>query len=758
MKHCCLTLATACCLAAPAAAQGPTLVPATLRSISPTGVLRGGTIALTFDGINLNRAEAVVFDDPAITGTVKPGKSANQALVTAEVGPAARVGVHQAFLRTPMGTTGSVTFAVGGWPEIREAQGPSTAATAAASLPATFVGAITAPGQRDEFRFHAEAGQELVFEVVASQIRSRLQSVLTLQDARGTVLAEHDGDGGQPDALLAYRFSDSGEYVIGIRDFENAAGGDVTYRLNAGPFIHAHSVFPLGFRKGNGEVTLQGPNLGEGLPVPVAAESGGWGQSVTVTDTPRGPLLKPVRLAVGEEPEVLEAEPNNQATSAQRVSLPVTVNGRIDSDAGKDADYFRFSARKGQELVLEVEARRLGSPLDSVLEVLDANGKPIERATLRCIAETVTTLSDRDSASTGLRLLSWNDLAMNDLLYVRGEVIQITLLPRGPDDDTRFRAIGGQRIGLFDTTPAGVAQETPVYKVQVHPPGSRFSPNGMPVFHLYYRNDDGGPLYGKDSRVMFRAPADGEYVVRLGDIRGTGSDRHAYRLTIRDRRPDFRLSLNPAHPGIPAGSSLPVEVSVDRLDGFAGAVGVTVDHLPEGITATRTEVEAGESTATLLLSAAPGAKSAAVELRVTGRAAIDGAPRTHTISPGGGLSYLTVLPKADLTVRTDRRSLVIRPGEEQHLEASITRENGFAGRVPIDLKNLPYGVRVLDIGLNGVLIPEGTTSRRFTVYCEPWVKPQRRSIYCTVRTETGSSASTEVAALPIELEVAERQP
>ena len=37
------------------------------------------------------------------------------------------------------------------------------------------------------------------------------------------------------------------------------------------------------------------------------------------------------------------------------------------------------------------------------------------------------------------------------------------------------------------------------------------SPNGLPVFDLGYRNDDGGPTFGKDSRLEFTAPATGTY-------------------------------------------------------------------------------------------------------------------------------------------------------------------------------------------------------------------------------------------------------
>jgi hypothetical protein len=53
--------------------------------------------------------------------------------------------------------------------------------------------------------------------------------------------------------------------------------------------------------------------------------------------------------------------------------LPTIVNGRVDQ-AG-DWDVFRFEGRAGEPIVAEVNARRLDSPLDSVLEVTDAAGK-----------------------------------------------------------------------------------------------------------------------------------------------------------------------------------------------------------------------------------------------------------------------------------------------------------------------------------------------------------------------------------------------
>jgi hypothetical protein len=52
----------------------------------------------------------------------------------------------------------------------------------------------------------------------------------------------------------------------------------------------------------------------------------------------------------------------------------------------------------------------------------------------------------------------------------------------------------------------------------------------------------------------------------------------------------------------------------------------------------------------------------------------------------------------------------------------IERRAGFTGRIPLEVKGLPHGVRVLDIGLNGILITETETRRTIQIYAEPWVE------------------------------------
>ena len=230
---------------------------------------------------------------------------------------------------------------------------------------------------------------------------------------------------------------------------------------------------------------------------------------------------------------------------------------------------------EGQQVVISVAANRLGSPLDSIVDVLDARGREMPRAVLRPVWETTIDLRDQNSSSSGMRLLSWSALRRGDWVYVDRELLQVSELPKGPDEDTSFTSFRGRRVAFEDTTRKGHALGRPVYKVERHPPGATFSPNGLPLFTLVYRNDDGGPMWGKDSRLTFTAPAAGEYVVRIRDARGESGPLYAYRLTLAPPRPDFELFVSPSNPNVPRGGRVPVTVTAYRHDGFDGAIEVS---------------------------------------------------------------------------------------------------------------------------------------------------------------------------------------
>jgi hypothetical protein len=72
--------------------------------------------------------------------------------------------------------------------------------------------------------------------------------------------------------------------------------------------------------------------------------------------------------------EMLEVEPNNEADQAQVLQVNSVVNGTSD---GENVDRFRFTARAGQRIVLDADAQKLDSTLDSQLLLLNAAGKQL---------------------------------------------------------------------------------------------------------------------------------------------------------------------------------------------------------------------------------------------------------------------------------------------------------------------------------------------------------------------------------------------
>ena len=112
--------------------------------------------------------------------------------VTADVTIAPNVphGVHGFRVFTPLGVSNLLRFAVSSLAEIAEREPNEPAAAQKVTLPATLVGTLGAAGDVDAYEFRARAGEEMVFQVVARPLGSRLDSVIRLLDAQGTLLAE----------------------------------------------------------------------------------------------------------------------------------------------------------------------------------------------------------------------------------------------------------------------------------------------------------------------------------------------------------------------------------------------------------------------------------------------------------------------------------------------------------------------------------------------------------------------------------------
>ena len=760
------------------------IIPPTVSKIWPVGMERGTTAQFTLDGRNLGGARAVIFDVPGITARVTGvtdvpekitgpragvdlgaqvplGKKQTAQLeiaVAKDVPP----GIHKFRVQTPLGTSGIAVLDVGSLPEVQEsAKDPnSPGQPQTVDLPATLVGTVSTPGDADQYEFSGKTGEELVFQVVASQLGSQLQSLLVLRDATGQELARAGENDNKADAVLTYKLTQDGTYRLTVTDREKGGGMDHFYRLNAGPLPYISGVFPLGVRVGQtAAVEVKGLNLGgmQQAKIEPPRRADGWTTAALTIKTSRGESINQVKLAVGNPPEILDQEPNNSVAQAQKVSVPVTINGHIGGAAQKpsapDEDYFRFRAEEGERLTIEVAAARLGSPLDSVIELLDAQGNQIPRATVRCLNQTTTTLSDRDSRTEGIRLVSTSGLREGNYLMVGDELDQIAYIPDQPDADVTLKNIGGLREAFLGTSPDVHAVNTPVYKAQILPPGADFPPNGLPVFHLTWRNDDGGPGYGADSRLDFVAPRTGDYILHLKDVRGLGGPDFAYRLTLDHPQPSFDLASDPENPNVPRGGSIPVKVSADRLQGYQGPITVEVKGLPAGLSASPAEIPSGQDSAVVVLRAAAdaGLDSPPAPIRFIGHARANGRDLEREANPDSPLQLASIIPPPDVVVTAEPRQITIEPGKEVTVRLQLQRQNGFKGRVPCFVENLPPGVRVVNVGLNGVLVTEDQSARTFALRAENWAKPIEQPIYVVAQVE--SNSSTMHASPPLMLTV-----
>jgi WD domain, G-beta repeat len=453
--------------------------------------------------------------------------------------------------------------------------------------------------------------------------------------------------------------------------------------------------------------------------------------------------------AVDALPKVAEVEPNNEPEQAQEISTPGVATGRIfiaDGAAARDEDLFRFDAKAGDQWIIETKAARAGSTLDTKVEVLDARGQPVPRLLLRAVRDSVIEFRGMSSEQRGVRLANWEEMLLNEYVYVSGDVIKLFQQRRGPDADAQFYPENGNRFAYFDTTSQAHTLGEPAYIVVPYAVGTELPNNGLPVFTLNYENDDDSQRkLGKDSKLTFVAPSDGTYFIRVTDVRGFSGDKYTYEVTIRRPQPDFKVTLAGDKPTISAGSGKPFTVKAERMDNFNGPIRVDISEMPPALAVTSPVViQEGHYEASGVINALEGAEAPSEEqlkaIKITATASVCGNERMKGV---GGFGTMKLADKPKVVVHLEplasEGEVMIAPGGLTKCKLRVER-NGFEDRIAFDVANLPHGVIVDDIGLSGVLIPEKQTERTIFLRAEPWVPQQTRTFFATAQVEGNQSS------------------
>jgi hypothetical protein len=212
----------------------------------PLGVPAGVKTKLTIYGLKLDTATDVRFAEPKVVAKVlkkakvpvsnqqDPNRIGDSLLEVEVIVPPETTMAQLSFVVvTPAGESEPHKLMVNGELAPIPEKEPNNGFRSAQPIqvPQIIDGAINPAQDTDVFRLEGQAGQKLIFEVLAARFGSPLDSILTLHDARGQIVAMNDDHGGSADSRLEVTLPKTGTYFLSLVDAHDQGGPQYVYRL-----------------------------------------------------------------------------------------------------------------------------------------------------------------------------------------------------------------------------------------------------------------------------------------------------------------------------------------------------------------------------------------------------------------------------------------------------------------------------------------------------------------------------------------------
>jgi hypothetical protein len=624
--------------------------PPQISSVFPQGARGGTQLEVTINGQNLSRTTNIIFSEPGVSARLL--KTANTRVrVKLEVAPDASIGPHHFRLVTPRGSSNLLIFRVGDLVETEEAEPNDTFDKAnQIQAPVTINARMAVDEDIDMYRLRAKAGERLIFDLLAARNGSGGDLAMTLLDARGHII-KHSEDHFLWDPFINFIFKEAGEYFLAIRPLDGRGNPDFSYQLTIRPGPYLASIFPLGAQQGTSlELMVRGQMLGGARRIEVergqdrglgftALSSAADAATVQVNIAQDAPLgahhmrlltqagwSNPVKFLIGDLPELIEAEPNDEPGQPQRLSLPVTINGRIEKKG--DVDRYTFRASACERLVFEVKAEELGSPLDAHLTLYNGKGKE---------------LASNDDVDPGNRLnrdarLEFSfmeagdySLAIRDLSRLGGPDYGYRLTMRKPapsftlsfdtdrpvverDGDGTLK-ITARRWEGFDEEIALEVLGLPKTIIA----GPAVIKKGETQASIALKCESGAVSEAFPIRVVGEAKINDQVVkqwaqlakmqVRVSGIGPGFTTTQVVEVPLAIIEPvHFNLEVGATQVPLVRGGSAEFTVTARRREGFKTAIALVVENLPTGVTAEEVQIGEDRNHAVVKLKASEAAQ------------------------------------------------------------------------------------------------------------------------------------------------------
>lgn len=697
-------------LAPPALAINPNV-----SNIQPDGMQRGVETELTITGRNIGDAQELLFYSSGIQVNSIEAVKDNTVKAKVTVAPDCRLGIHALRLRTATGLSDLRTLMVGNFAEVKEVEPNNDfAAPQPVAMNVTLSGVVQNEDV-DNFVVELKKGQRLNAELEGLRLgKTFFDPYLAILTPAGIELAKSDD---APllnqDCLCSILAPEDGKYIVQVRESSFGGNGNCTYRLHIGSFPRPTAVYPGGGKPGETlEVRWLGDAGGEFTSQVTLPKDLGSNDGFLVAQDSSGQAPSPNPIRVIDLQNSLETEPNDEVAQATPAVVPGALNGIIQQKG--DVDFFKFTAKKGQQFDVRVHARKsLRSPLDSVLGLHnskggnagnnDDSGGPDSYVKFNVPADGEYLISVRDQLMAG----------GPDYVY-RVEVTEVkpTLEVRLPERrryvETTLTVPSGNRMALmFNVQRQGVNGEL-VIDANALPPGMKIEAfplgEGKTDVPVIFSAAAGAAPAGSLVDMMAKTtdpkmPVVGHLAQRTMLIRGNnnndvwGHDAERMAAVIAEAAP-FSLQIVQPKAPLARNGSMGLKVVATRDPEFKAAISLRLLYNPPGVgSSTNVTIPEGQTEAIIPLTANAGASIGQWKLVVTGTAPHAGG----TVEVASQFVDLSIV---DQFYKFAFDKSAVEQGQTTDVVVKIEHLQEFPGQAKCELVGLPSGTTTTPVEFN----------------------------------------------------------
>ncbi len=699
-----------------------------LSSVSPSGFQAGTEVQMTFSGSRLEDAEEILFHKKGFEVLAIEEKKAASVKVKVRLTADCPLGEHPVRVRTKGGVTEMKTFFVGPFPVVARVKPKSGEPEQKLPLNCTVAGSVPTESQ-EIFLVDAKKGQRLSAEIESMRLgRGFYDPYIEILDTKGFILSRSDDTKlFIQDCYASATVPDDGTYTIKVR--ETSYGSIGLYRLHVGTFARPTAVYPGGGPAGQDlQVKFIDQATGDfsqllKMPQPVSFQlTDGRMDQPDLRDfgifAEREGVRAPSwnRLRISGFPNALEVEPNNSRGEAKLVEtpLPAAFNGIIEKPG--DEDWFRFMAKKGQRYAVRMYARKLRSPLDSVMSVYDKNGKSLASNDDSGGPDSYFAWTVPADGEYALRVRDHLSNGGPDYVYrVEFQPVKPTLSLYVPDvsrynTHTRKSVVvaRGNRFPLVLRARRGSFGGALKLAMKDFPAGVTLHCDEMAsnktALTLVFEAASDAPIAGKLSDITATLKTDQKDPVSGGvwqnyDLVQRGNNGVYYRtwvdqiaVSVTEELP-YKIRIETPKAPLVQSGTLPVKVIAERQEGFKGSINVRL-QLDQGFSTRPPGLSCPTS-----ITIAPDKTEATYNFSASGSAEA----KTHQIamigstSVKGGTAYastqLTPLEIKDEFTTAAITLAKATQGYPTQVKVALTQKVPFPGKASVELLGLPSGAK-----------------------------------------------------------------